>query len=101
MDLYSKGADMSKNQRTVYVQAPPSQALPALANFFWPGLGHLIQGRTMDGIGWFIAIIAAAISCLIVVGFFLTPVLWIWCIVDAAKYNPYEEYEEEYDEYDD
>jgi len=66
----------------------PSQALPALANFFVPGLGQLIQGRFLAGIFWFVLNIIAAISMLAVVGFVLLPLVWLLCIVDAAKYKP-------------
>lgn len=79
----------------------PGQALPALASFFVPGLGQLIQGRILAAILFFFgavlagvlvpvcigAILAGAVipGCL---GLILLPVIWIGSILDAAQYVP-------------
>lgn len=74
-------------ERVVVVQQG-GQAIPALANVFLPGLGHLIQGRFFAAIIWLIVNVLAAASMLILVGFALFPLVWIWCILDAARYSP-------------
>lgn len=77
-------------QQTIVVQgAPQSQALPALVNFMcFPGLGHLIQGRPIAALIWWVVHLLAALSCFIGVGFILWPIVWIACTIDAARYNP-------------
>ena len=75
--------------QVVYVKGPPpSQAIPALANFFWPGLGQLIQGRLLAALVWFLINTLAAGSIFFLVGYVLFPITYIWCIVDAARYRP-------------
>ena len=74
----------------VVVNAPQprqSQALPALVNFFLPGLGQLIQGRVLAAIVWWVVMLVSVLATMAVVGFLTTPILWILCIVDAAKYK--------------
>lgn len=74
---------------TIIVNAPTSQALPALVNFFcFPGLGQLIQGRILAAIFWWVACFLAAWSMLIGIGFLLLPLAWILCVIDAARYSP-------------
>lgn len=69
--------------------AAPSQALPALVNFFcFPGLGQLIQGRPLIALAWWVCHILAGISCFFLIGFVLWPIVWIACTIDAAMYNP-------------
>lgn len=78
-------------QQTIVVNqgAVPSQALPALVNFFcFPGLGQLIQGRPLAALIWWTLHGLAAASCLVLVGFVLWPIVWIACVIDAARYNP-------------
>jgi len=73
----------------VTVNAPPqSQALPAIASFFVPGLGHLIQGRVLAGLCWFIGGVVSGLLCFVGVGLITTPILCIACIISAAKYKP-------------
>ncbi len=84
---------MSEKQPTIIVNAPSSQALPALINFFcWPGLGQLIQGRIFAALFWWCVYLAAFAMILSVglapIGFILLPIAWILCVIDAAKYSP-------------
>ena len=75
-------------QPTIVVQAPrQSQALPALASFCIPGLGQLIQGRALTGMAWFVANLVSLALIAVVIGFVTTPILWLLCIMDAAKYR--------------
>ena len=62
-------------------QGSTANVIAAIASFFIPGLGQLVQGR----------LLAAAVQ------FVLAAVLWvlwlgwivhIWSIVDAARYSP-------------
>lgn len=75
--------------RTNFVQTPrQSQALPALVNVFFPPLGQLIQGRIIAFILWFFALLISLSLMIVGIGFILLPLLWILCIIEAAKYNP-------------
>ena len=73
--------------RTIVVREE-SQAIPALASFFVPGLGQLIQGRVMAALVWFLVIVLAAGSIIAFIGILLYPMVVILCTIDAAKYTP-------------
>ena len=84
----------SERERVVYVEREPRGAsggnvLAALASFFVPGLGQLLQGRALTGFlfflivpaGWVVTVFTGGVLC-------LAPLLLhLWCIVDAAKYK--------------
>jgi TM2 domain-containing membrane protein YozV len=75
---------------TTIIAAPAqSQALPALVNFFcFPGLGQLIQGRVMAALVWWGLHLVCAALCVVGIGFFIWPIVWIGCVIDAARYDP-------------
>ena len=54
---------------------------------FFPGLGQLIQGRILAWLLWWVALFVSALLTLAVIGFITTPILWILCVIDAAKYK--------------
>ncbi len=85
----NQAVNVSVVQGPSVVQARQSQALPALLNAFcFPGLGQLIQGRLLAAIVWWCLHTLAALSVLVGVGFVLWPIVWLLCIVDAARYQP-------------
>ncbi len=63
--------------------APKSPALAALATFFIVGLGQLLNGEVGKGIMFFCAAFVSGLLCLVLIGFILLPVVWIWAIADA------------------
>ena len=69
-------------------QPPKFYKNPGVAtvlSFFFMGLGQIYNGQIGKGI---IFIILYAISWLLIfilIGFFTTPILWIWGMVDANK----------------
>ena len=66
-----------------------SNTIAALASFFLPGLGQLIQGRLGPGIG-FLAGIACAWVMTFATMFLAFPVpiaITIFAVVDAARYR--------------
>ncbi|MCL2119239.1 MAG: type II secretion system protein GspG [Planctomycetaceae bacterium] len=65
-----------------------SQALPALVSFFLPGVGQLIQGRVIAWLMWTGLWIIACISCFVLVGFILAPIVAILCVVETATWYP-------------
>jgi TM2 domain-containing membrane protein YozV len=55
--------------------------IAALASFFIPGLGQLIQGRPLRALVFFVS---AALLWLIWMGW----IMHIWSIIDAALWKP-------------
>lgn len=67
-----------------------SNTIAALASFFIPGLGQLVQARVARAIGFFIADGVAWILAIVTL-FILIPlpiIITLWAVVDAAKYRP-------------
>lgn len=84
-DAFHFGGTIMKQfqQRTPHGQPAP---LPTLV-FFIPGLGQLIQGRVATAIVWWIVLVSSAISMAIFIGFVTTPILYLICVADAARYK--------------
>lgn len=68
-------------------QGSGGNVIAAICSFFIPGLGQLVQGRIMPAILFFIAMMASWALVYILIGWILVPVIYIWCIIDAAKYQ--------------
>lgn len=66
----------------------PSQAFPAFASLLICGLGQLLQGRVLAALAWFALDVICWCLAAVVIGFFLLPLVWIACVVDAARYRP-------------
>ena len=64
----------------------------ALASFFVPGFGQLLQGRWVLAIAMFIL---TAVLWMVLLGW----VIHLWSIVDAAIYSPERDDAERYDRY--
>ena len=74
----------------VRVSAPPvsqekNVALAAILSFLFPGLGHLYNGLTTKGISFIIAYIVSLVLIVLVIGFVLVFIVWIWALFDAIK----------------
>jgi len=63
--------------------------IAALASFFIPGLGQLLQGRWMIA---FVMFITTALLWLILLGW----IIHLWSIIDAAMYEKPERWRREY-----
>ena len=68
-------------------QGSGGNVLAAICNCFIPGLGQLVQGRIMSAILFFIACCISGGLTIILIGWVLLPIVYIWSIVDAAKYS--------------
>ena len=62
-------------------QGSTGNVIAALASFFVPGLGQLIQGRPVKG---GIMFVLAALLWIILLGW----VIHLWSILDAAMFRP-------------
>ena len=62
-------------------QGSAGNVIAALASFFIPGLGHLIQGRLLRAALFFVA---AVILWFVLMGW----IMHLWSILDAALWKP-------------
>jgi TM2 domain-containing membrane protein YozV len=62
-------------------QGSAGNVIAALASFFIPGLGQLIQGRPLPALGFFVA---AAVLWIFLLGW----IMHLWAIIDAALWKP-------------
>lgn len=62
-------------------QGSTGNVIAALASFFIPGLGQLIQGRPLRAVVFFVA---AAILWFFLLGW----IIHLWSIIDAALWKP-------------
>lgn len=62
-------------------QGSAGNVIAALASFFIPGLGQLIQGRILLAA---IHFVLASLLWIILMGW----LVHLWSIIDAARYNP-------------
>ncbi len=59
--------------------------IAAVCSFFIPGLGHLVQGRILGAIFFFVA---CAVMYWLVVTIPLAVILHIWAIISTAIFKP-------------
>lgn len=50
-----------------------------------PGLGHLYLGLNTKGISFIIAIIVSWALVILLIGFVLIPIVWLWALIDSIK----------------
>ena len=62
-------------------QGSGGNVLAALASFFIPGLGQLLQGRLLMA---FMHFVLAGVLWIFLLGW----IIHLWSILDAAKFNP-------------
>ncbi|MBD3587056.1 hypothetical protein HHX48_15020 [Salinimonas sp. HHU 13199] len=71
-------------------QGSGGNVIAALCNFFIPGLGHLLQGRVLKALMFFLVTGACYALAATVIFIFLWPVgaiFHLWAIIDAAVYK--------------
>jgi len=73
-NLYISGEKMSG-------QGSTGNVIAALASFFIPGLGQLIQGRVLAAL---IQFVLAGVLWIFLLGW----IVHLWSIIDAARYKP-------------
>lgn len=62
---------------------PKSPAIAVLVSFFLPGVGSMINGEAGTGVAILIAYLVSCALLLVVIGFLLVPVVWIFGMVHA------------------
>jgi TM2 domain-containing membrane protein YozV len=85
---YGYGQPMMPHQQQVQAR---SAAVAVIASLFIPGLGTMLSGRPGKGVLILACFILAAISSFFIIGFILSPVVWIYGMVaannDTHKWN--------------
>lgn len=65
--------------------APKSPAVAALASFFLPGLGSMINGEVGKGIGILLGYFVSWVLVIVLVGIIGVFGFWVWGMVDAYQ----------------
>jgi len=60
-----------------------NEGLAAVLSFFVPGLGQIYNGQIGKGIVMIVLGIVIAFSIILLIGFILYPIFWLWGIYDA------------------
>ncbi|MGB1262485.1 MAG: hypothetical protein ACPG52_06210 [Cognaticolwellia sp.] len=68
-------------------QGSGGNVLAAICSFFIPGLGQLVQGRIIPAILFFVFWTVAGALMWVGIGWILLPIVYLWCIIDAARYT--------------
>ncbi|MBT3144671.1 hypothetical protein Q4583_07635 [Neptunomonas phycophila] len=69
-------------------QGSAGNVIAALCNVFVPGLGHLIQGRLLAAIMYFIIISLGYAFYILVIPAIFAAIIHLICIISAARYKP-------------
>lgn len=64
--------------------------ISALASFFIPGLGQLLQARVMPALFFFVTVSICYALWWTIVLLVVGALLHLWCILDAATFRPTE-----------
>ena len=68
-------------------QGSAGNVIAAIANFIIPGLGHLVQGRLLAAIVFFVFISVCYFFWWAVFPLVVGIICHLWCIIDAARYR--------------
>ncbi len=71
---------MSNDQPPKFYKNP---SVATILSFFFMGLGQIYNGQIGKGIIFIIMYGISLALMMIIIGFFTTPILWIWGMVDA------------------
>jgi TM2 domain-containing membrane protein YozV len=62
-----------------------SPGIAAVLSFFICGLGQIYNGQISKGLIMMFTYLVSWMLMLVIIGFFTTPILWIWGIIDAYR----------------
>ena len=79
-----KPKDFSRN-RSLSVNEDKNILLAVILSVFLPGLGQIYLGLDHKGVLFLIAYVISAILMLLIIGFLLVTVIWIWALVDTIQ----------------
>ena len=63
--------------------------IAAVCTAFFPGLGHLVQGRILAAL-LFASVFWSSLwlGYILILPWFVTVVAWIWAVISTARYRP-------------
>ena len=79
-----KPKDMS-NKKSLSVNEEKNILLAIILSVFLPGLGQIYLGLDRKGAIFLIAYVVSAILIILLIGFSLVIVIWIWALVDTIQ----------------
>lgn len=79
-DLSSK---VIKTNNTVTTSGDKNIILAIILSVFLPGLGQIYLGLDNKGALFLIAYVVSAVLILLIIGFFLCIIIWIWALIDT------------------
>jgi TM2 domain-containing membrane protein YozV len=56
---------------------------PAIISAFFPGAGQIMKGEVGKGVGVMAMYVLSWLMCLLIIGFVLVPIVWVWAIYDS------------------
>jgi TM2 domain-containing membrane protein YozV len=62
--------------------------IAALASFFIPGLGQLLQGRVLPALGFFLVAAIGYGTWFLIITAVIAGIAHLWSIIDAALWKP-------------
>ena len=62
-----------------------SPGLALILSFFIPGLGQLYNEKVRDAITFIVSYICSVVLCIVIIGFIIAPIIWIYSMYDAYK----------------
>ncbi|OJF69534.1 hypothetical protein BK026_12480 [Alteromonas sp. V450] len=72
-------------------QGSGGNVIAAICNCFFPGLGHLVQGRILGALFYFVAVgVCYALAATVILAIVFWPlgvILHLICIISAARYR--------------
>lgn len=72
---------------TVQRSGGSGNVIAALASFFIPGLGQLVQGRILAAAMFFVVTGVGYALYILIFPLVIAALVHLWCIVDAARYR--------------
>ncbi|HEX8101645.1 MAG TPA: hypothetical protein VF533_03465 [Solirubrobacteraceae bacterium] len=74
---------LSVHQAVALSMNQKSPGVAVLLSLLVTGAGQIYCGRAGRGIAFFCAAFVSLILCMVIIGFVLLPIVWIWAAVDA------------------
>ncbi len=69
----------------IATRAAKSPGIAAVLSFFICGLGQIYNGQISKGLIMMFTYLVSWMLMLVIIGFFTTPILWIWGMIDAYR----------------
>ena len=85
LDSYKFCPNCGKNIETLQKPANKSVITTIILSIILPGLGQFYLGLDNKGAKFLIAYVISAILILILVGFLLCIIIWVWALIDSVK----------------